>query len=239
MAKLLITLALALALCPPPVLAITLPDLSADESFNNYSRADGKKFLEHLRKNVDSFNDYCFDSAIFMYKPGAEQVAGGNLCWKRVNLVKLIVKSKGYKDGAIVVRSPDGKIKACGGPNLRFLKMTLSEDSRVLQIPNGYNAMKSDLGNLLSKASDSISNGNTARVTAEPINVPRLKQNVYVLQIFKPSAGGDVLCDQIYINQTNNIPIEWDIFKGGVRYSVATFENFKSNIGLDDSQFQI
>jgi len=59
------------------------------------------------------------------------------------------------------------------------------------------------------------------------------------LQVFKPGVSQDQLCEQIYINASNNVPIEWDIFKNGVRYSVATFENFKSNIGLDDSQFQI
>ena len=186
-----------------------------------------------------TFNDYCVDSTVFMYKPGAEPVGGGYFCWKRVNLVKLTVKSKGVKNGSVVVRTPDGKIRAWGGPNLGFLKMNLTEDSRLLQVPNGYNAIKSDLANLLSTLNNSLEGGLKARVTEKPINVPRLKQDVYVLQIYKPTPGGEVISEQLYIDQTNNIPIEWDIFKGGVRYSVATFENFKANIGLDDSQFQI
>src|SRR5476649_96542 len=100
MHKPLITLALLIAFCPKSALAITVPDLGTDESFNNYSSTDGKKFFEQVRKNVASFDDYSFDGAIFMYKPRAEQVAGGNLCWKRINLVRLTVKSKGVKDGS-------------------------------------------------------------------------------------------------------------------------------------------
>ncbi len=239
MAKFLLTLAFLTALCPASALATTVPDVGADESISSAASLDGKKFIEQLRKNVGSFNDYCVDSTVFMYKPAAEPVGGGNLCWKRLNLIRLTVKSKGVKNGSVVVRTPEGKIKAWGGPNLCFLKMNLNEDSRLLQVPNGYNAVKSDLGNLLTTLNNSLANGSKARVTAQPVNVPRLKQNVYVLQIYKPSPGGDVICEQLYISQANNIPVEWDIFKGGVRYSVATFENFKSNIGLDDSQFQI
>jgi outer membrane lipoprotein-sorting protein len=117
--------------------------------------------------------------------------------------------------------------------------MNLGEDSRLLQAPNGYNALKSDLANLLAKLNDSLTNGNKARVTVQPVNVPRLQQNVYVLQVYKPSPNGDVICEQLYIDASSNIPVEWDLFKNGVRYSVVIFENFKGNIGLDDSQFQI
>jgi len=172
----LIVLFILMAIWPTAAMALPIPDLDTDESFANATTSDGKKFVEQLRKNVATFNDYTFDSSLYMYKPTAQQVGGGNYCWKKVNLIKLTVKSKGIKDGSIVVRTPEGKIKAWGGPNLRFLKMNLTEDSRILQAPNGYNAMKSDLGTLLANLNESLANGNKARVTAQPVNVPRLKQ---------------------------------------------------------------
>jgi outer membrane lipoprotein-sorting protein len=235
----LFALTFALTLAPARASAINLPEAAAEEKFADQPNTDGKKFVDQLRKNVDNFSDYSFDSTVFMFKPTAQQVAGGNICFKKVNQVRLTVKAKGVKDGSLVVRSADGKIKACGGPSLRFLKMNLEENSRILQVPNGYNAIKSDLGHLLSALNDSLAAGNKARVTTQPVSVPRLKQNVYVLQVFKPDPAGDVLAEQIFVNRDNNIPIEWDIFRGNVRYSVAVFENFKGNIGLDDSIFQI
>ncbi len=235
----LIALFLLIVSLPLPARAFNLPEADADEEFNDKLTVDGKKFVDQVRKHLDTYNDYSVDSSVFMYKPRAQQVAGGNICFKKINLVKLTVRAKGLKDGSQVVRSADGKIKACGGPGMLFLKMNLTEDSRLLQVPNGYNAIKSDLGHLLLKLSDAVAAGNKVRVTSEPVNVPRLKQGFYVVQVFKPSAGGDEICEQIFVNQTDNLPVEWDLFKGGVRFSVAVFENFKGNIGLDDSNFQL
>jgi hypothetical protein len=64
MARLFITLVLLTALYPTAALAITVPDQSTDESFNKYSSADGKPFLDQVRKNVNSFNDYSVDTGV-------------------------------------------------------------------------------------------------------------------------------------------------------------------------------
>jgi hypothetical protein len=238
-ARLLIALITLIVSLSPAALAIDLPEADADEKFSDKLTIDGKKFIDQVRKRLDTYNDYSVDSSVFMYKPRAQQVAGGNICFKKINLVKLTVRAKGLKDGSQVVRTADGKIRACGGPGMLFLKMNLTEDSRLLQVPNGYNAIKSDLGHLLSKLSEGLAAGNKVRVTSEAVNVPRLKKNFYVVQVFKPSPAGDEICDQIFINQESNIPVEWDLFRGGARFSVAIFENFKGNIGLDDSNFQL
>jgi hypothetical protein len=222
-----------------PARAFNIPGLAEEESFKNATMVDGKKFLEQLRKNLSQYNDYTFDSALYMYKPAAERVGGGNICWKKLNLIKITVKTKGIKDGSVVARTPEGKIKAWGGPNLRFLKMNLQEDSRILRAPNGYNAIKSDLGNLLTTLSQSVAQGSKSKVTSQPIQVGRMQQNLYVLQIFQPGTDTDVMTEQIFVNPATNIPVEWDLFRNGTRYSVAIFENFKPNIGLDDNQFQI
>ena len=217
--------------------ALTLPDQGEEENFAGASTTDGKSFVDQLRKTVAGFSDYSVDGAVYMYRPTAEHVGGGNICWKRVDLCRLTVKAKGWKDGSLVVRSADGKIKAAGGPSVRFLRMNLTEDSRLLQVPNGYNAIRSDFGTLLAKLNDQLNSGDVCKVTTQPVNVPRLKQNLYVLRVTK--SGTDALSQEIYVNPANNVPLEWDLFKNGTRFSVATFENFKGNIGLDDSQFKI
>jgi outer membrane lipoprotein-sorting protein len=223
--------------CPAPAFALNLPEPNTDETSLADPSIDGKRFVEQMHRNLDKFNDYTVDSAVFMYRPAAEQVGGGNICFKKINLFKLTVKSKGIKNGSLVIRTADGKIKAVGGPSLRFLKMTLNEDSRLLQIPNGFNAIKSDLGNLLNRLNDSISSGGKVRVTTQPVNVPRLKQSLYVMQILKAGPEGDTISEQLYVDQANSLPVEWDIFRNGKRFSVATFENFKGNIGLDERDF--
>jgi hypothetical protein len=220
-----------------PAIGFPVPDRTANESFSNTVTVDGKSFAEKMRKSLDGYNDYVFDSSVYMYKPEAEYVAGGNICFKKMNFVRLTVLAKGVKDGAVVVRTPDGKIRAKGGPKLRFLHMNLNLGSRWLEVPNGFNAIESDIGHLLDRLPAALSSGSKLKVTPEPVIVPRLNQKLYVLQVVKPD--GDTVSDQLYISKDNDLPIEWDIFRDGKRYSVAVFENFKGNVGLEDSIFHI
>ncbi|HEY9772380.1 MAG TPA: hypothetical protein V6C81_01070 [Planktothrix sp.] len=219
-----------------PAVAFPVPEFTADESISNTATTDGKTFAEKMRKSIDGYNDYSCDSFVYMYHPQAQCVGGGNFCFKKIDLIRLTVRSKGLKDGAVVVRSQDGRIRAKGGPKLSYLHMNLNPDSRWLQIPNGFNAIESDIGHLLDRLPEAISAGDKLKVTTEPINVPRLNQKMYVLQVIKP---GDTVSEQLYVSKENDLPVEWDIFRDGKRYSVATFENFKGNVGLDDSIFHI
>src|SRR5580693_3072447 len=52
----------------PAALAIDLPKADADEMFSDKLTVDGKKFIDEMRKRLDTYNDYSVDSAVFMYK---------------------------------------------------------------------------------------------------------------------------------------------------------------------------
>ena len=98
-------LLIAVSLIALPAAAFPVPDRSADEKFSNTTTTDGKIFAEKMRKSLDGYNDYTFDSAVYMYNPEPQFVAGGNICFKKINFVRLTVQSKGVKNGAVVVRS--------------------------------------------------------------------------------------------------------------------------------------
>jgi hypothetical protein len=232
-------LLIAISFTALPATAFPVPERTADENFSNIATIDGKSFAERMRKSLDEYTDYTCDSFVYMYNPEAQRVAGGSFCFKKINFVRLTVQAKGVKDGAVVVRTPDGKIRAKGGPKLRFLHMNLNLDSRWLQVPNGFNAIESDIGHLLDRLPAALSSGSKLKVTAEPVNVPRLNQKLYVLQVIKPASDGDTISEQLYVSKESDLPIEWDIFREGKRYSVATFENFKGNVGLEDSIFHL
>lgn len=217
----------------------TVPDLNGDESLREKLTSDGKKEAEQIYKALSDLRDYKFESVLYMCKPVPLESGAGTYFFKRPNLIRLQVKSHGLKDGTIVVRQPDGRIRVAGGPRLRFLKMNVQEDSRVLQTPNGFNVVKSDLASLFAAVTVALSSGSRAQATAVPIPVNRFKQNVIVLQVVKPDGGTDQITDRIFIDPQTDTPVEWDVFRNGDRYSITVFENFSANMGLQDDQFKL
>jgi outer membrane lipoprotein-sorting protein len=214
-------------------------DLSADDSLAQKVTGDGKKLVELAYKIASDLRDYKFESVLYMCKPKPHQSGAGTYFFKRPNLVKLEIKSFGIKDGTVVVRQPDGRIRVVGGPKLRFLKMNLDEDSRMLQTPNGFNVIKSDFASLLAGVNAALASGSKAKATPAPVLLDRLKQNVSIVELIKPDKGEEKLTDRIFIDPQTYTPVEWDIFRNGDRYSVTLFENFNANIGLQDDQFQL
>lgn len=159
--------------------------------------------------------------------------------FQKANLIRLQIKSRGLKNGTVIVRQPDGRIRIAGGPRLRFLRMNLDEDSRMLQAPNGLNVIKADFATLFAAVNAQLASGSKARTTPTPVPVDRLKKSVTVLQLIKSDKGGDLITDRIFIDPRTDVPVEWDLFKEGTLYSVNLFENFDSNLGLQDDQFKL
>ena len=139
----------------------------------------------------------------------------------------------------MVVKQPDGRIRVSGGSKLRFLKMNVDPDSRVLQTPNGFNVIKSDFASLFASVNAALTSGSKAKVSPTPISINRFKQNVTIVQLLKPEKGAEQLTDRIFIDPQTYAPVEWDIFRNGNRYSVAMFDNFNTNLGLPDDQFNL
>jgi len=214
-------------------------DLSGDDGLAQQVTSDGRKLADQAYKTTSDLKDYKFESTLYMYKPEPHESGAGTYFFKRPNLVRLQIKSHGIKDGTVVVRQADGRIRVAGGPKLRFLKMNLAEDSRMLQAPNGYNVIKSDLASLFAEVNAELAAGSKAKATAAPVPLDRFKQNVAILQLTKPNNGEEQLTDRIFINPQTYTPVEWDLFRNGDRYSVTLFENLDTNLGLQDDQFKL
>jgi outer membrane lipoprotein-sorting protein len=219
--------------------ALTLVDLKGDDGLKEKITSDGKNLTEQVYKTIADLKDYKYESVLYMFNPDLRESGAGIYFFKRPNLIRLQIRSHGLKDGTVVVRQPDGRIRVAGGPKLRFLKMNVQEDSRVLQTPNGYNVIKSDLASLFATLTAALANGSKARATAAPISVNRFNQNVTVLQLVKPEGGAEQVTDRIFIDPQTDAPVEWDVFRNGDRYSITVFENFNANMGLEDDQFKL
>ena len=232
--------ALSLLGVPPGNSAVPL-DLNNDndEKLTERTTSDGKKLADQIYKTATDLKDYKFESVLYMYKPVLHESGAGTYFFKSPNLVRLQIKSHGVKDGTVVVRQADGRIRVAGGPKLRFLRMNLDEDSRILQAPNGYNVVKSDFASLFAEVNAALAAGSKARATASPVAMDRFKQNVTVLQLTKSNKGEDQITDRIFIDPQTDTPVEWDLFRDGGRYSVTLFENFNANLGLQDDQFKL
>ncbi len=214
-------------------------DLTGDESLKEKLTSDGKPVLGRIYKDILDLRDYKFDSTLYMCQPATRESGAGTYFFKKPNLIRLQIKSHGLKDGTVVVRQPDGRIRVAGGPKLRFLKMNVQEDSRVLQTPNGYNVIKADLASLFASVTAALAAGSKVQSTASPISLTRFKQNVTVLQLVKTDGGAEQITDRIFIDPLTEMPVEWDLFRNGDRYSITVFENFNANLGLKDDQFQL
>ena len=214
-------------------------DSNSDDGLAARLTSDGRKLVDQIYKALLELKDYKFESILYMCKPTPQESGAGTYFFKRPNLVRLQIKSHGMKDGTVVVRQPDGRIRVAGGPKLRFLKMNIQEDSRILQAPNGYNVIKSDFASLFAEVTAALAAGSRVQATALPISLERFKQNVTVLQLVKSESGEDKITDRIFIDPQTDTPVEWDLFRDGNKYSITVFENFNANIGLQDDQFKL
>jgi hypothetical protein len=228
--------AVLLGLFCPSLPLFAQVDVSSNQSHLPECNVDGRSFFDGLLKTTQGLDDYQFDSILTF--SNSDKTNGGLVFFKKEDLVKIIVRSNGLKNGSIVVKQADGTIKASGGPHLRFLKMTLTDDSRLLQLPNGYNAVKSDFLSLLLGIKQLLNNGGTVKVTSKPLLVNRLHQNVHILEVTAPSAPS-LLAARIFIDPKTNVPVEWDVYRDGSILSTALFNNFKANLGLKEDFFKL
>jgi len=126
-------------------------------------------------------------------------------------------------------------IQGRGGGLLRFVKLTLQEDSRMLVLPSGNSVVKADLPTLLSELTDRLKHGAKARLGSDQVTSKLWKGPVKVVEVFDGSS--DNVSDRLFINPQTNVPVLWDVYKDGMLASITYFDNFKGNVGLDDKLF--
>jgi len=201
--------------------------------------SDGSPYLDVVARTCGSFTGYSCNPVLFLFKNKPKPAGGGLFYFKKVGLIRLQVEDDGSKDGSVIVRMANGTVRAQGGPRLWHIKMTLSPDSRMLILANGFNIIDSDFTSLLNGVRQQLASGSKSRVTPSAIAVPNFQQKVRVLEVTKPANGADELTDRIFINAQNNVPVEWDIFRKNAIVSACKFEDFQDNIELPDSLFNL
>jgi outer membrane lipoprotein-sorting protein len=190
--------------------------------------------LEKVQVHVDGLGDYTLDSLVAVRKDDKITTNLGSLFFKKDRRIRVVCKSGSVNKGAVVVLKQDGHVRAAGGGMLKFMKMNLEEDSRMLMLDNGFNILKSDLAGLLHGLTHRMKGGYQAVVTVESVK-DKAGNDCKVVEVKK----GPLLMERIVVREKDHIPIEWDLYKGGELFSVATFDNFKGNPGLSDNLFDL
>ena len=238
----------ALAACLSASLStlLYLPALAQNMSLNDHhafteklvqgeSWQPGNAFLDKAYQQVCGFKDYVFDSSLTANKNGKSVQNGGKFFFKKEHQLRVEVHSKGNNNGAVVVKRQDGVIRGAGGGMLKFMKMNLQHDSRMLMLPNGINVVDSDFKSLFDRVRKNLKSGATAKVTANSVPCYNWSGKVKIIDI----KNGNQLKDRILVSTTYNVPVEWNLYKNGKLVSIALFKKFKPNLGLSDKLFDI
>lgn len=213
------------------------PNAAAAPSTLAEATGDGTEFWQGVYRAIKQWNDCVCDSQLETYKPQKTVISAGKIYYKKENRLRLEVKGGGYRDGSLIVRQADGKVRGQGGMLMAFVKMDLDPDSRMLKLPNGLNAARSDLPSLASELTGRLSRGYSCRVTPGPVASEGMDKRLYVLEVFSPDANGGGLSDRIYVEPAGRVPIRWDLYRGGKKFSSAYFNNVRLNSGLSDDLF--
>lgn len=195
----------------------------------------GNTYIEKAYQQMSLLNDYVFESNMTSKAENRIAENGGKFYFKKSKRLRIEVHSKGRNNGAVVVKDDNGTIRGAGGGILKFIKMNLQPNSRMLILPNGYNVVQSDFKSLFDTLKSKLKNGSTAKVTTNSVSAYNWSGKVRVVDISK----GQQLTDRILVSASNTIPIEWDTYKNGKLFSISLFKNFKKNIGLSDNLFKL
>jgi outer membrane lipoprotein-sorting protein len=200
---------------------------------------NGAPVVEQVAGQVNSLGTYKFDGSQEAQTGNKILKATGTFYFKPSSSMRVEVKSFGGKSGSVLVKSADGSIKAKGGPQMFGMKMSLQSDSRLLKMPNGFSAVECDMGSLVKRLKQEAASGCKIVSSNEPMNVESLGTRAIVLEIQKPGDSDAAVIDRVFIDPTKKLPMQWDLYVNGKFQSRSKFENFQTNIPLEDSQFKL
>ncbi len=215
-------------------LAPNLLDSNAIEKLSKTSV--GNSYLDSLHSAASNFRDYeCFCHLMTVKGDKWKDFAGAKIFYKQKELIRIEVKSKDYRNGSVVVRESDGKIRGKGGGALSLMTMTLRPDSRTLALPTGFNLVDSNFVSLYNSLRQELAKGSEASVSA-PMQIPSFDQPVQVLLLRKK--GGGIL-HVVYLSPSTKMPIAWNTWKDGQSSALVFFDEFRANKGLSDELFRL
>lgn len=198
---------------------------------------NGQAAVDAIHETATGFEDYVVDTRLTGKLRDALKDGGGKFFWKKRQRVRVEVTKGTVNQGSVVVRREDGVVRGCGGGMLRFVKLTLQEDSRMLVLPSGNSVVKADLPTLTTELRDRVKKGSKARLASDEVTGKLWKGPVKVVEVVEGSFEN--VTDRIFLNPKTNVPVEWDVYKDGMLASITYFDNFKGNVGLDDKLFDL
>lgn len=210
---------------------------ASNDMVKGKSFADGLGFVESMLNVIKRNAGYVFDSRILGIKKSRLETGKATYFFKKPQKVRLEVHSHGMNNGAVVVKQSDGVIRASGGGALKFVKMTLEPDSRMLQLPNGYNVISSDLATLLAGLKRRAQNGAQVSVSNEAVSDKG--QTFKIIEVQGREDNREHKLERIFVDARTKVPVRWEVYKNGDLVSITEFDNFKPRPDLSEDLFQL
>lgn len=210
---------------------------TSNEMVKGKSFGDGLGFVESMLNVIKRNAGYVFDSRILGIKKSRLETGRATYFFKKPQKVRLEVHSHGMNNGAVVVKQSDGLIRASGGGALKFVKMTLEPDSRMLQLPNGYNVISSDLASLLTGLKRRAQNGASISVSNEAVSDKG--QTLKIIEVQGRESSKDHKLERIFVDTKTRVPVRWEVYTNGGLVSITEFDNFKPRPDLSEDLFQL
>lgn len=200
------------------------------------SQPVSQSYIDALLSAMAPLRDYqCFCQMMVVKNNKWKDFGGANLFFKQNQKFRAEVVSSDYRNGSVVVKQADGKIRGKGGGGLSLIKMTMQPDSRNLRLPTGFSLAQSDFASLYGNLKGQLAPGVEATAT-QPTNIPVFKDPVQVLSVRRKGEG---LIHVIYLNPRTKTPLVWNTFANGQSNAVASFDRLDVNKGLTDDLFQL
>lgn len=199
----------------------------------------GTALLDSLMANLSSLGTYKYEGIQEAQNGGKILKASGTFYYKPIDLMRVEVKQFGSKSGSVLVRDAEGKIKAKGGPPMLGIKMSLTPNSRLLQMPNGFSAFDCNLSALYERLKKEISSGYKLVWAEQPVQLENVERPAIVIESQAASDSGTKVVDRIFFDPILKVPVQWDQFENGKFHARSKFQNYQTNLKLDDSVFTL
>lgn len=228
-------------------LAVTTSDLESKVPDNSAINQIAKSivnqaYIDSLKSAATNFRDYQCYCELFTKKENKwKNYGGAQLYYKQHNLLRAEIKSTDYRNGSVVVKQPDGKIRGKGGGGLSLVKMTIQPDSRTIRLPTGFSLVESDFISLYDALKTEMANGAEIAVSSTPIATPILKDPALVLVLRNKAADGgeSQLIHVVYLNPKTKIPLAWSTYANGQSHAFVFFDQIDANKGLTEELFKL
>ncbi len=197
---------------------------------------DGESLITNMIEEAERLEDYSFVFEARTFKKASTVVERGNLYFKKPKLMRLEETGE-FNKGSVAVIGKDGKARAHSGGLTQFVTVTLSPDSKMLDAANGDRMEDSDFLSLARHLKDRLKQGQSSRVSREPVTISGISEPSYVLELFHPNNPRLVL-KRIYVDPKTKLPVRWDDYDY-IYPCLSTWKNVKTNIGLSDDLFKL